>query len=88
MNPLPKSYLPETEREGLTQNGVYLAEALAADQAGDGETSWAWLSCAELPAHSLLTMKKILGSQFIRDKGLRTEAAEVAYGKNWLDASL
>jgi hypothetical protein len=44
MNEMPKSYLPDTEREGLMQNGIYLAESQAAGEAGDEETAWAWLS--------------------------------------------
>ncbi|GHU34761.1 hypothetical protein AGMMS50256_28840 [Betaproteobacteria bacterium] len=86
MNKMPKSYLPDTEREGLTQNGIYLAESQAAGEAGDEETAWAWLKYAELPDHALMTMKVNLGADFIREKGLRTETAEARYGKNWLEA--
>jgi hypothetical protein len=86
MNAMPKSYLPDTEREGLTQNGIYLAESMAADEAGDEDAAWAWLKYAELPAHALLSMKKRQGADFIKKMGLRTETAEAAYGKNWLEA--
>jgi hypothetical protein len=82
---MPKSYLPDAEREGLTQNGIYLAESQAAGEAGDEETAWAWLKYAELPAYALMTMKVNLGADFIREKGLRTETAEARYGKNWLE---
>ncbi|WP_142850700.1 hypothetical protein [Telmatospirillum sp. J64-1] len=82
---MPKSYLSEEEKQGLSQNAIFAAESQAADDAGDEETSWAWLALAELPAHALLALKRTRGADFIRQKGLRTETAEQAYGKDWLD---
>ncbi|GHU04242.1 hypothetical protein FACS1894158_04140 [Betaproteobacteria bacterium] len=87
MDSMPKSYLTNAEREGLTQNGVYLAESLAAGSAGDDEAAWEWLKYAEIPAYALMAMKKNQGADFIRRKGLRTETAEAVYGKNWLEAN-
>lgn len=86
MKDMPRSYLAEARREGLTQNGIYLAESMAASKAGDRETAWAWLKYAELPAYTLMSMKKSQGADFIRKMGLRTETAEAQYGKNWLEA--
>jgi hypothetical protein len=86
-NEMPKSYLPAAEREGLTQNEIYLAESQAADDAGDAETSWAWLRHADLPAYSLKTLKHILGADFVREQNFKSiEEANRMYGKNWLDA--
>ncbi|WP_336294017.1 hypothetical protein [Bartonella sp. CB169] len=87
---LPKSYMTDAEREelragGLSQNSIYLAESEAADQANDDEASWAWLAMAELPAHTLLGLKKRCGAQFIRDMGFPTKDADEAYGSDWLD---
>ncbi|MDO5678978.1 MAG: hypothetical protein Q4G54_01510 [Pelistega sp.] len=82
---LPKSYLADSEREGLTQNGIYLAESMAAGDAGDEETAWQWLSYAVVPAHALKSLKTLRGAEFIREKGLRTETAQAEYGENWLD---
>jgi hypothetical protein len=87
MTAMPKSYLTDAEREGFTQNGVYLAESTAAGMAGDAETAWAWLKFAEIPAYALMAMKIRQGADFIRRKGLRTETAEAVYGKNWLEAN-
>ncbi|MDR2839376.1 MAG: hypothetical protein LBV49_12550 [Azonexus sp.] len=86
----PRSYMTDAERDelragGLSENGICCAESEAADKAGDGETAWAWLACAELPAHSLAFLKKRHGSQFIRDMGFQTKNADEAYGSNWLD---
>lgn len=38
MDNLPKSYLADFEREGLTQNGIYLAESISAGNPGDEES--------------------------------------------------
>jgi hypothetical protein len=86
MPEMPKSYLPAEEREGLTQNGIYLAEALAATEAGDLDTSWEWLAMTDLPAYSLMSCKKNLGADFIRERGLNTAPADAEYGRGWLDA--
>ena len=83
---MPKSYLPESEREGLTQNAIYLAEGQAAREAGDWDTAWEWMSFVKLPAYALMAMKDTRGADFIRQKKLRTETAEEAYGKDWLEA--
>lgn len=83
---LPRSYLTEEEREGLAPNEIYLAESQAADDAGDAEASWAWLRYADLPPYSLMTLKHILGADFVRAQGfLCMETANQAYGKGWLD---
>jgi hypothetical protein len=86
-NEMPKSYLPAAEREGLTQNEIYLAESQAADDAGDNETAWQWLRYADLPPYALKGMKAILGADFVRgmDFQCMPEANRV-YGENWLDA--
>lgn len=82
---MPKSYLTEAEKAGMSENCVYLAESHAAYKAGDHEAEWAWLAKAELPAHALKAAKRRNGADWIRAKGLRTETAERAYGKDWLD---
>ena len=40
MDNLPKSYLADFEREGLTQNGIYLAESISAGNPGDEESQY------------------------------------------------
>lgn len=82
---MPKSYLTEDEKAGMSENCAILAESFAAHKAGDSEAEWQWLALAELPAHALLSAKKRRGANWIRAKGLRTETAEKAYGKDWLD---
>jgi len=86
----PKSYMSDAERqalrdEGLSQNCIHMSESEAAEKVGDGETAWAWLAQAELPAHTLLFLKMRRGSDFIRDFGFNTVNADAAYGSGWLD---
>jgi hypothetical protein len=84
---MPKSYLADADRKGLTQNEIYLAEAGAARDAGDEEASWAWLRYADLPPYALKTMKNILGADFVRQQNfLCIGEANRVYGENWLDA--
>ena len=85
---MPKSYLTEAEKAGMSENCAILAESHAAFKAGDHEAEWAWLALAELPAHALLSAKKRNGAEWIRAKGLRTDAAEKVYGKDWLDRDI
>ncbi|WP_413208295.1 hypothetical protein [Rhodospirillum sp. A1_3_36] len=85
---MPKSYLSEDDKVGMTQNCIYLAESQAADRAGDVHASWAWLAKAELPPHALLGAKHRNGADWIREKGLNTKPAEEAYGKDWLDRDI
>jgi len=85
---MPKSYLPDEERQALLREGgmnlVYLAESQEAGRAGDETTAWAWLRFAELPAYVLMSMKKSFGAQFVLDKGLDTTPADKVYGTDWL----
>ncbi|MGK2742265.1 hypothetical protein ACSHT0_15375 [Tepidicaulis sp. LMO-SS28] len=90
---MPKSYLSEEKRQellagGLSQDAFYVVESQAADKAGDGDTAWAWLALAEIPAPALLAAKRVNGADWIRAKGLRTETAEAAYGKDWLNREI
>jgi len=91
MKTMPKSYLSAEEREGLLQEGgmnlVYVAESQEADDAGDKEASWAWLSMAKLPADALWILKRTSGAQFIRDMGFDTSRADATYGTDWLDCT-
>jgi hypothetical protein len=85
---MPKSYLSEDDKVGLTQNGIYIAESAAADRVGDEEASWEWLRMAEIPADALLSAKHRNGADWIREKGLNTKPAEEAYGEDWLDRQI
>ncbi|WP_460020160.1 hypothetical protein [Magnetospira thiophila] len=85
---MPKSYMTESEKIGLSQNAIYAAESAAADRAGDEEAAWDWLRLAEIPAWSLMSAKRRNGAEWVRQMGLNTESAEKAYGKDWLDKDI
>lgn len=85
---MPKSYLTDEDREGLSQNAIYAVESEAAEEAGDTKAAWEWLALAELPAFVLLAYKRRHGADWIREKGFRTETAEREYGKDWLDRDI
>jgi hypothetical protein len=90
VKPLPKSYLTDAEREelrheGASEESILLAEADAASDADDDETTWMWLAKTELSAPALAYLKDVRGAQFIRDMGFLTTEADAAYGPGWLD---
>lgn len=89
MDRLPRSYLSSEERESYLKEGdmalLYSAESRAADEAGDGDTAWAWLAKTELPAHTLSAIKEKYGARFIREMGFLTQKADLEYGADWLE---
>ena len=67
--PLPRSYMPDEEKIGMSQNAIYLCESVEANAAGDEETSWAWLALAELTKSSMTMLKDVCGEDFLKSKG-------------------
>jgi len=86
---LPKSYLSAEEREELAREGdedfLNVCESQAAREAGDSDTSWAWLARANYPPTRLKILKDLLGGQFIKERGFKTAEADALYGAGWLD---
>ena len=84
-----KSYLSQEERDRIFahmgMDGVCIAEAEAASDAGDSDLFWEWISFVEQPTGNLLFFKKKYGAQFIRDKQLNTKRADEELGPGWLD---
>ncbi|GHT81791.1 hypothetical protein AGMMS49960_05270 [Betaproteobacteria bacterium] len=67
--PLPKSYMPEEDKIGMSQNAIYACEAADAKAAGDEEASWAWLALAELPSSAKYILKEVCGDEFLKARG-------------------
>ncbi|GHT90365.1 hypothetical protein AGMMS49545_03670 [Betaproteobacteria bacterium] len=67
--PLPRSYMPDEEKIGMTQNAIYLCESVEADEAGDEETAWAWLALAKMPESAEYILKVGCGEAFLKEKG-------------------
>jgi len=85
----PKSYLSEAEKAELLEEGgwdlVYGEEAHAANEARDSDSFWAWMARVELPAHSLVGLKKRRGAEFIRALRFNDTLAKEKYGDDWLE---
>ncbi|GHU15231.1 hypothetical protein FACS189441_6610 [Betaproteobacteria bacterium] len=69
--PLPKSYMPEEDKIGMSQNAIYACESVDAKAAGDEEASWAWLALAELPSSAKYILKEVCGDEFLKAKGFK-----------------
>ncbi|MDR3055866.1 MAG: hypothetical protein LBU53_10800 [Zoogloeaceae bacterium] len=82
---LPKSYLSDAERTGLSPENLYMRESIAAGRAGDEETSWAWLRLIEWSSTALRMLRATGGVDFVRAVGL-ADQAEKTLGKNWQQA--
>ena len=86
-----KGYLLKEEQEEQLRlhhgdiEMVYYAEATKADEAGDNETFWQWMSLIAMPAHSLMFLKKQNGAEFLRALDFDTSKADKAYGLGWLE---
>jgi hypothetical protein len=66
---LPRSYMSEAKKAGLTQNAIYLCESLAADTAGDEDASWRWLALAKGPEWVKNALIENCGKEFLQSKG-------------------
>ena len=64
---------------------VYYAEAWKAHEAKDNEVFWQWFSLIVVPAHSLKSLKRRRGAEFICALGFDTTEADKAYGPSWLE---
>jgi hypothetical protein len=68
---MPKSHMIEADRQGVSQNAIYLSESLAAGEAGDEEASWQWLALAELMPASRMSCKANPGQHARRGQAVR-----------------
>ena len=77
-----KGYLSKEEQEERLRlfhgdiEAVYTAEGNKANKAGDEDTFWQWYSLIALPGHTLMTLKRWFGANFIRATGFDTSKAE------------
>ena len=68
-HPLPRGYMSEEDKAGMTQNAIYACESQAADDAGDEEASWAWLALATLPESAKHALRTGCSQEFLKAKG-------------------
>jgi hypothetical protein len=69
--PLPRSYMPEEEKKGLSPNVLLACESSAAIKAGDENAAWAWLSMAKIPESALSAMLSTFGKDFLAARGFK-----------------
>lgn len=72
----------------LTPNGKILHHLMDAMLVGDEETAKELRKQLVYPAEALLVAKRNMGADWIKKEGLRTEAAEQKYGKDWLNREI
>jgi hypothetical protein len=77
--------LTDTDLVRFAPNDVVLPQLLDAIQRGDDAEEQRLMSQMIYPAASLLVLKEFLGADWIRAMGLRTDEADRAFGKDWLD---
>ena len=86
-----KGYLSEKEQEEELRlcygkiESVSLAEARKANEAKNNKNFWEWYSLTAAPAHSLMTLKKWNGAEFLRSLDFDISKANEAYGPGWLE---
>jgi hypothetical protein len=67
--PLPRSYMSEEDKIGLSQDGIYICESMRAYEAGDEEAAWRWLALAKIDEGTKRVLIKTCGAELLRSKG-------------------
>lgn len=75
----------EIDLARFAPNDVVLPQLLDAIQRGDEAEENRLMGQMIYPAESLLVLKELLGADWIRTMGLRTDEADRVFGKDWLD---
>ena len=78
--------LTTEQRAALPRNSKIVLTMLEAKDRGDTEEADRLFSALDIPAHTLMAIKTVLGADWIRSRNLRTHLAEEKYGPDWLDA--
>ena len=77
--------LDEADRAALPRNSKILVAMWEAEDRGNTEEADRLFSALEIPAHTLMAIKAVLGADWIRSRNLRTHLADEKYGPGWLD---
>ncbi|MDE0156992.1 MAG: hypothetical protein OXI88_22530 [Gammaproteobacteria bacterium] len=78
--------LTTEQRAALPRNSKILVAMWEAEDQGNTEEADRLFSALDIPAHTLMAIKTVLGADWIRSRNLRTHLAEEKYGPDWLDA--
>ena len=83
-----KGFLSKEEQEErlrLYHGDVEMVYSAEGNRADDDDTFWQWYSLIALPGHTLMSLKRWYGADFIRGTGFDTSNAEKDYGPGWLE---
>lgn len=75
----------EVDLARFAANDAVLPELFDAIIRGDEAEEIRLMAQVIYPAESLLTLKDMLGADWIRSMGIRTDEADRLFGKDWLD---
>ncbi len=75
----------EEEKVKSRRNSEVLSSILDAKERGDYETANELRKQLVIPAEALMAAKDVMGADWIRSEGVRTETADEKYGPDWLD---
>ena len=76
--------LTTEQRAALPRNSKILVAMWEAEDRGNTEEADRLFSELDIPAHTLMAIKAVLGADWIRSRNLRTHLAEEKYGPDWL----
>lgn len=77
--------LTALERETLPRDLVVAADMFEAQDRGDDAEYYRLLRELNIPAETLMALKRGGRSSLIRELGLKTDLADAKYGPGWLD---
>lgn len=77
--------LTAEQRAALPRNSKILVAMWEAEDQGNTEEADRLFSALDIPAHTLMAIKAVLGADWIRSRNLRAHLAEEKYGPDWLD---
>lgn len=83
-----KGYLSEKEQAEqlrLFHGDIEMVYSAEGNKADDDDTFWQWYSLIALPGHTLMTLKRWYGADFIRGTGFDISNADKDYGPGWLE---
>ncbi len=73
------------DRHALPRDLVVVGDMLDAKDRGDNEEYYRLMRELNVPAETLMALKKGGHTDFIRERGLKTDLADAKYGPDWLD---
>ena len=77
--------LTTEQRAALPKNSKIVLAMWEAEDRGDMEEYYRLLSEVDVPAHTLMALKRTGNADWIRERNLRTTLADKKYGPDWME---